>query len=173
MRLADARGDDLQGAAGVGAQGRLDGHVEVARTLELVRERERTHVDRAQPAVGGELCHDALGLVVVTGDEHVQRRPGDRALDQRAGERRVERLDHLRAGNGAGDLLRDRARLDVQRRVGVRVDRVGDVDDDLAVELVAVASEHVRHRLVPDREHDDVTVERVAGPARDDIAGEL
>ncbi len=76
-----------------------------------------------------------------------------------------------------GDLLRDllcrRAGLDRQRLEGLRVDRVDDVDDHLAVQLVAVATEDIVERLVPDGEHDDVAVQRVVGPGRAYIAGQL
>ena len=54
-----------------------------------------------------------------------------------------------------------------------RSTRVGDVDDDLAVELVAVAAEHVVQRLVPDGEDDDVARERVADGAGAHVAGQL
>ena len=61
----------------------------------------------------------------------------------------------------------------VERRVGLRVDRVGDVDDRLAGELIAVAAEDVVDRLVPDGEHDDVAGDRVADGAGAHVAGEL
>ena len=76
-------------------------------------------------------------------------------------------------GRLGGDLLRGRAGLHRQRRVGLRVDGVGDVDDGLAGELVAVAAEHVVERLVPDGEHDDVAGDRVADGAGAHVAGEL
>src|SRR3954447_5653502 len=73
-------GDDLDRAAVVGSEARLDRHVQVAQRLEVVRQRQRPGVDRAQPAVGRHLLHGALGLLVVGGEEDVERLAGDLAL---------------------------------------------------------------------------------------------
>src|SRR3954447_13218460 len=58
-------GEDLDRAPVLGPQGRLDRHVQVAERLEVVGQRQRPGVDRAQAAVVGELLHGALGLLVV------------------------------------------------------------------------------------------------------------
>src|SRR5215217_3732515 len=100
---ANPLGEDLHRAAVVRPQRGLDRHVEVAQRLEVVRERERADVDRAQPAAGGELLDGALALLVVAGDEDVERLARHRAVHQRAGEGRVERLDHLRGRRRGGD----------------------------------------------------------------------
>src|SRR3712207_1934651 len=85
-----------------------------------------------------------------------------RSLSQRSGERRVERLDDFRARRLGRDLLRGRTGLELERLEGVDVYRVGDVDDDLAVELVAVATENVWNGRVPDGEDDDICGQRLA-----------
>ena len=54
-----------------------------------------------------------------------------------------------------------------------RVDRVGDVDDHLAIELTGVGAEHVVDGRVRDREHDDVAVQMVADRTGAHVAGEL
>jgi hypothetical protein len=60
--------------------------------LELLRAAERPDVDRPQAGVGDELRYLPLGLVVVAGDQDVERLAGDLASDERAGKGRVERL---------------------------------------------------------------------------------
>ena len=105
-------------------------------------ERQRADVDRAQAAVADELLDGVLGGLVVAREEDVERLAvGNRALDERAGEGGVEGLDDLGPRDTRGDVLRDGARLDGERGVGLRIDRVGDVDDDLPGELVTVAGE--------------------------------
>jgi hypothetical protein len=52
----------------------------------MVGESERAYIDRPQPAVDGELPDRALGVVVVGGDEDVERLPGDLAFHERAAE---------------------------------------------------------------------------------------
>jgi phage terminase large subunit-like protein len=56
------------------------------RSVEMVGESERAYIDRPQPAVDGELPDRALGVVVVGGDEDVERLPGDLAFHERAAE---------------------------------------------------------------------------------------
>src|SRR4051812_34044947 len=87
--------EDHHGAAVVGAQTLLDGHVQVAEAFELAGVCERTRVDRAQSAVVGDLLDGVLRVVVVRGHEHVQRLAADPSLDKGAGERGVERLHDL------------------------------------------------------------------------------
>ena len=73
----------------------LERHVEQPERLEVARPAGRPGVDRAQTAVGRQLDHRRLGLVVAPGDEHVERLAGDLSRLQRPRERRVERLDEV------------------------------------------------------------------------------
>ena len=62
--------------------------MQVAERLELAGAPQRARVDRAQAGVLDELGDRALGLLVVGGDEDVQRLPRDLApARERAGER--------------------------------------------------------------------------------------
>src|SRR3954471_8519774 len=171
--LTRRSGQDLDGACEPGAERLLKRHVQVAECFELGGARERAGVDGAQAAVLDEPADRVLGVLVVAGEEHVQRLAGDLALDQSAGERGVERLDDPGARGLSGDLRGGGAGLDGQRLEGLRVDGVGDVDDDPAAELVPIAAEHLIERLVPHGEHDDVVGELVADGAGAHVAGEL
>src|SRR3954453_15482355 len=64
-------GEHLHRARVVGAEVGLDRHVEVAERLDVVRERQRAGVDRAQAAVGRESLDRVLGGAVVAGEEDV------------------------------------------------------------------------------------------------------
>jgi hypothetical protein len=55
----------------------------------------------------------------------------------------------------------------------VDINRIRDVDDDFAVELVAVAAEDIVDGRVPDSEHDYVAGERVADLTGAHVAGQL
>ena len=84
-------------------------------------------------------------------------------LSKYVAEEGVERLHDMRAGGGAlGDLLRTRTavRCDEARHVGG--DRVGDVDDHLAVERVPEVGHHRRRTAVGHGEDDDVARRRGA-----------
>jgi hypothetical protein len=89
-----------------------------------------------------------LRLFVVARDEHVELLTLDLAVDERVGKGRVERLDD---GGSLRDQLRD---LFGGRAAGpggqtvprLRVDRIRDVDDDLAVQSVGVL---LRRSLMP------------------------
>ena len=83
--------------------------MQVAGAFELAGVRERAGVQNVQAGALGDLTDLGLRLVVVGGDEDVERLARDLALDERAGERRVERLDDLRAPCLRGDLLARRA----------------------------------------------------------------
>ena len=101
--------EDLDGAGEARPERLLQRHVQVADGLELVGARERPGVDRPQAAVLDDLADDGLGVRVVGGEQDVERLARDLALDERPGEGRVERLDDLRAGRLARDLLGGRA----------------------------------------------------------------
>ena len=97
--------------------------MQVAGAFQLARDGEGPCVDLTHPAILGEAAQHRLGVVVVVGgDEDVEWPAGDLALDERAGEGRVEGLCDLRAGDLLRDLLGSRAGLDVQRLEGLRVD---------------------------------------------------
>src|SRR5829696_973481 len=119
----------------------LDGAAEVeAELLTLLGAAERADVDGAEPAVGGQLRHLALGGFIVTGDEDVELLAIDFAGHERAGKGGVERLHHrcplrdklLDLLGGGGSRWRR------QPVPGLGVDGVGDVDGDLAGELIGV-----------------------------------
>ena len=63
--------------------------------------------------------------------------------------------------------------LEVERLERVDVNRVRDVDDDLAAELIAVSAEDIVDGGVPDGEHDHFTGERVADLTGAHLAGQL
>ena len=67
-----------------------------AERLKLVGASERSGVDRPEAAVLGELLDRAPGLVVIGGEEDVERLVGNLPFRERARERGVEGLDHLR-----------------------------------------------------------------------------
>src|SRR5215216_6112960 len=94
----------------------------------------------------------------------------DLALQERAGEGGVERLHDACAWRGRRRLLRARTGFGGDRLEGVDVERVGDVDHDLAVELGAVAAQHIGDDRVPDSKHDDVAGEGIADGARPRLA---
>src|SRR3954470_17537574 len=89
-------GEDLDRARVVGAEGGLDGHVEVAERLDVMREGQRAGVDGPQAAVAHDLLDGVLGGVVVAREEDVELLARDGAFDQRAGEGGVEALHDLR-----------------------------------------------------------------------------
>ena len=71
--LVGSSGEDPQ-RAGVGAaEPGLDGHVQVPRALQLAGERERPGVEDQQTGALGELADRSLRLLVVGGDEDVER----------------------------------------------------------------------------------------------------
>jgi hypothetical protein len=99
-----------------------------------VRHRQAADVQRSQTEAVHERGESLLGRHVVAGEEH----DGAAVLEHGA-EERVEGLDDVRAGRGdLGGLGRDGGRLVVGEPVGRRLERVADVDDDLAREGVAV-----------------------------------
>ncbi len=94
-------------------------------------------------------------------------------LHRASGKGGVEGLDDLHARRLGGDLLRRRPGLQVERLERVDVNRVREVDDELAVELVAVPAEDIVDGRVPDGEHDRVAGERVADLTGAHVAGQL
>src|SRR3954454_1914187 len=83
-------GQQLDRAGESEAEGLLDGDVQEARLLQLLRPAERADVDGPEPPVGSEPGDRLFRGVVVPGDEHVQRLAVHLTGDQRRGERRVE-----------------------------------------------------------------------------------
>jgi hypothetical protein len=111
--------------------------------------------------------------------EHVGLLPIDLAVDERIGEGRVEGLDD---GGSSWDKLRDlrggrAARLGGQTVPRLGIDRIRDVDDNLAVQPVGVLLGGVLDAGVVQRQHDHAaaegsfSVERARGVA--ELVGEL
>src|SRR6478752_3985942 len=95
------------------------------------------------------------------GDLLVGGQGADGARGKGAGERGVERLEHVRLGEGCGDLRGGGAVGGYDQRVeGLEVQRVGDVDHDLAREALATLGNDGADGGVGDREDDDVAAHR-------------
>ena len=114
-----------------------------------------------------------LRLDVVAGEEHVE----GLVLGKDAAEDRVERLHDVCAlGGGGGDLLGHRVAGGRHESTSVGVERVGDVDEDLAGQRIAVVRDHVDCAGVQDGDDDDVARRRRAvradGGAVADLLGE-
>src|SRR5215211_6581207 len=171
--------DELDRAAEAEVERLLQRDVEKAELLELSGTVERTDVDGPEPTVGGQLRHRPLGGFVVAGDQDVELLATDLAGHQGGGEGGVERLHHrcplrdelldLLGGGGS--------RWCCQLVPGLGVDGVGDVDDDLAGELVRVLLDGVLDAGVVDGKDDTITAElrpgfeRCGGAA--EVLGEL
>src|SRR4051812_33205543 len=97
---------DLQRAREAGVEWTLHAHVEQPGGFELTGAIQWAGVDRPQPSVRDEARDGRLRVVVVAGDQDVERLPGDLAVSERAGEGRVERLDHARLRCELRELLR-------------------------------------------------------------------
>src|SRR6478735_2017240 len=141
----------------VGGQGELqetDG-------LELAGTLEGAGVDRVETAGIEDAGQGGLGVGVVAGDQHGGGQGADGARGKGAGERGVERLEHVRLGEGCGDLRGRGAVGGYDQRVeGLEVQRVGDVDHDLAREALATLGNDGADGGVGDREDDDVAAHR-------------
>jgi hypothetical protein len=92
-------------------------------------------------------------------------------------EDRVQRLHDVRAlGGGSGDLLGRRVARGSQESAGVGVERVGDVNEDLAGQRIALVRDYGNHAGVRDGHDDDVTQRRCAvragGGSVADLVGE-
>jgi hypothetical protein len=98
--------------------------VQVAERLDFAGALQRPGVDGAHAGVGDDAAQRLLGIGVIGGDENVERVAGDAALDEGAGERRVERLDDLRPGSLGCDLLRGGPGLERKRLERLDIDRV-------------------------------------------------
>ena len=72
--------------------------MEIPRALQLAGVRERAGVKDSQAGALGQRADLSLGVVVVGGDEDVERLAVDPALDERAGERGVEALTTFAPG---------------------------------------------------------------------------
>src|SRR5215216_5706365 len=173
------RHDELDGAAEVEAERLLERDVEEAELLELLGAAERADVDGAEPAVGGQLRHLVLGGFIVTGDEDVELLTTDLAGHQRAGKGGVERLhDRCPLRDELLDLLgRGGSRWCCQLVPGLGVDGVGDVDDDLAGELIGILLDGVLDAGIVDGEDDHLAAERrpriERGGGATEVLGEL
>ena len=115
----------------------------------------------------------ALASALAAGEEHVQRL----VVGKHAAEDRVERLDDVGAVGGGGiDLLGDGVPGGRHESLGLGVERVGDVDDDLAGQRIAVVRDHVDRAGVQDSEEDDLTgrprAERADGGSLADLLGQ-
>ena len=100
-----------------------------------------------------------LGLRIVASEEHIQRP----TLLQDMTEDGVEGLHHAGAGRGRlGDFLCDRGVIGDGQPVGLGIEGVADVDDDLARQRVSVLGDD-RHDIgVPQGHDDDVAGRRGA-----------
>src|SRR5215217_277245 len=156
------RHDQLDGAAEAEVERLLQRDVEETKLLELLGAAERADVDGAEPAVGDQLRQLLLGGRIVTGDEDIELLAADLAGDQGGGEGGVERLHHRRSlRNELGDLLGGGgSRWRRQPVPGLGVDRVGDVNDGLAGELVGVLANGVLDAGIVDGEDDHLAAER-------------
>jgi adenylylsulfate kinase-like enzyme len=94
--------EDLQRAGEACAERALERHVEQPHGFELPSLLQGSGVDRVQPAVLCELRDRRLRVLVVSGDEYVDRLSGDLPFTKSARERGVERLDDARPGCAAG-----------------------------------------------------------------------
>ena len=150
--------------------GRGEGQLQEAQGLQLVCARERAGVDGGQAAGLHRVDERGLGGRVVAGDEHRRRLAADRARRERRGEVGVERLEHLRLGQA---LLQARgggaAHGHDERVEGREVEGVGDVDDGLAGELVAVGVGDRGERRIGHGEHDDVAGDPGVGVRAADV----
>ena len=69
-----------------------------SRVFELAGSAQRSDVNRPQSPGLDELRNDGLSVLVITGNEHVQRLTGDLAGDEGGREGGVERLYYVRSG---------------------------------------------------------------------------
>src|SRR6266550_478141 len=128
--------------------------------LQVASALDAADVDHAPP----EGFHDVADLVlragVVARDEHVGRAARELRLEHVSVADGVERLDHLGSGEPPLDLLPRRVGESYPERgrtVGHGLERVGDVDDDLAHEILRVRELDGVLRAGPGgREHGDL-----------------
>src|SRR6187402_1832 len=153
---------DLQGdveAAGA-VLSQADEHQ--AERFERRRHVQAADIERTQTETLDEGRDAGLGIRIVGGDERVEAS----TLSEDGAEEGVERLHDMRAGRRAlGDLLRPRTACGGDEAFGVFGHRVGDVDDDFAVERIPVLGDHRCRTAVRHGEDDDVALWRGAvGP---------
>jgi hypothetical protein len=135
--------------------------MEEAELLELLCAGKRPDVERSEAALGDELRELSLGFLVVAGDQYVELLTVDLAGDERAGKGGIEGLhDGRPARDELCDLLRGRTSgLCGQPVPRLCIDRVGDVDDDLAIEAVGVLLHGILDARVVEGEDDDLAAE--------------
>jgi hypothetical protein len=166
--------EDLDGVGEAGVEGELKGDVEEAQRLQVAGPVEPSGIDGAQTSGLDQSSDRGLGVGVIAGEKDVQGLAGDLPGDERGSERRVEGLDDPSAGGClAGDLLGGGGVGGGCEAVEGLVQRVADVDHDLAVELVAILLHEGPGTGVGHGQHDDVARKPVAcaagldvGPAR-------
>src|SRR3954453_19434696 len=140
------------------------GDLQEAERLQLAGAAQGAGVDGAQAGGGDDPGQQRLGLGVVAGDQHGGGLLAYGAGSQGGGEGGVERLDHAGLRKRRGDLGGGGAvGRDDQRVEGLDVQRVGDVDDDLAGQLLTALGDDVGDRPVVDREDDDLAGDRLVG----------
>jgi hypothetical protein len=136
-----------------------------AQRLELPSAGQRANVEGVESAGLNSRDESRFSVGVIAGDEN---RGCVRAYFFRAQCGRkvhVERLDYLRRRQRSGDVRGERTVGWYDQRVErLKVERIGDVDDDLAGELLGILFEDVVHGRVIDGEDDDV-----AGRAQMDL----
>ena len=111
--------------------------MQVPERFEFVCPGECSCVDGTQAAGLDELADCCLGAFVVGCEEDIEWLSGDGPGREGGGERGVEGLDDLRTGSLLGDFGGSRPRFNAERRKRCEVDRVGDVNDGLAGQLIA------------------------------------
>lgn len=133
-----------------------------AQVLQCPRHGEVANVHRAQPETLDEVRNDRLGPGVVSGNENVQRLACQGTASQDVGELGVERLEDCRVGrHGPGDFLRAKTVRRRDEAHHVSGDRIGDIDEDLAGQRVAILVDYFQNGGIGHRQDDDVA-ERVA-----------
>lgn len=141
------------------------GQLQESEGFKLARTLQSTRVDGVETARLHQVDERGLGSIVITGDQHGGLGVAGLLGGDVRGEHGVERLEHVRLGEfglqfgGCGAVGRHDERIE-----GGEVQRVGDIDDGLAFQLVAVLLGDGREGRVGDGEHDDVALDgRVLG----------
>src|SRR5512142_2125437 len=135
-RGRDPLRDDFHRAAIVGVERELLGDVEQPQPFELASALERANIQRTQAARCQDRAQVRLGVEIVAGEEDIEPYASYLPLLQRPGERRVERLDHLRARYHSRDLFGGGEALRRRQIVEGLVEGIADLDDRLAAELL-------------------------------------
>ena len=92
-------------------------------------------IGSGQPKSASDVADDALGVLVVSGDQHRRLALGEARVDEVRVADRVERLDDPRVGQRALNALAERVLAgdrELRRESAGEVERVHGVDHDLA-----------------------------------------